>query len=1043
MKRTPAVILTLLVVLAGIPVAPGPSPTSAASAQLASGPSGMAAVPSTNIQADMPDGQEPAIAVDRLEGNVFASSHQSTLEVTVTTPKRADELLDDSSDGNVIGAGGVAFVLADSQIHAGREVGIPAKAVHDALGYSPKQVRGVHSSGSVWTRDVSYESGYLVFQVPEFSENSVTFTANVTIDATATDGFQTVYDVTDKDAVEKFDIGLTGVDSTEVDTVSAASVGNGGELPLEVAGTKPATDVSATLTGDGFVRSDDYSATSASLSSSTSIDVDGNMQPTDGSGGDPKLQVTAHHPTYTTNPVGDQGDGEIDSQRSMSAIGSYNSSNPRSASVQLQPDFDGPVNSIEINLSDAGVFYDPNVDVRIAPGGADNSYGEGTLVKDAWSPTWQEGVQTINLDSEYSVSAGETYEIELITQSADADNEYASIAADESASSTWSCYDYGAGTNCQKVYADVSFVAATSTDSVSVSDGSGTSVTFGGLSDGQTVTKSIDLSPSSSTLDWSGSGGGMIDWDLTMTERQASEDPSIDVDGDGTADASHTGFLMPGETVSGSVSDLPVGSGPAQVSTTSGTVDVAVTMTEHTTSSNIDVAVNGNETSYATTLNPGEQTSLMTDTAWIKEGSNSVSVSLDQPSADAPAAKVDLDYSHRVLDKQTITYSAEKWTSRYNVSRSFADARKDAKLVLPFENSVLQIRDLEMRASGGSWTDVSSSSYSLDGTTLTVQLGTVNQGDTVSVRANGSLAQVNNGSIDVVSPTLQHETLDSKVKLTDWASDSYILVPQSDERLVYTYGETFAGQEHALISASGGQQLHLPVDEAGGSFQVTTLPVVARPQTGDVRLEVGDSPDNSQPEFSVRRGDSHGDAVEYTFVNAKDDTSYILYSKSAGVVHDSSTASSPITLQDDDSRETLVIKEDSENTTSSGPTTGPISIGPVSAPTEGIPWPLVVTVAILIALAVLVRRFDWLTLPKQVPTGALPLVAAALTAFYAIDWASGHTITQAIGSGAQQITPIAGIVGVGLSAWLVYERIIKGSGPRPIQIVSRVRGKNK
>jgi hypothetical protein len=47
--------------------------------------------------------------------------------------------------------------------------------------------------------------------------------------------------------------------------------------------------------------------------------------------------------------------------------------------------------------------------------------------------------------------------------------------------------------------------------------------------------------------------------------------------------------------------------------------------------------------------------------------------------------------------------------------------------------------------------------------------------------------------------------------------------------------------------------------------------------------------------------------VEFTYTNAKDDTKYLLYSKSNGVVRDSGTANSPITLTDDDSGERLVF----------------------------------------------------------------------------------------------------------------------------------------
>ena len=84
----------------------------------------------------------------------------------------------------------------------------------------------------------------------------------------------------------------------------------------------------------------------------------------------------------------------------------------------------------------------------------------------------------------------------------------------------------------------------------------------------------------------------------------------------------------------------------------------------------------------------------------------------------------------------------------------------------------------------------------------------------------------------------------------------------------------------------------------------------------------------------------------------------------------------------------------------------------------------------------LVRRFEFITLPSAVPQGSLPAAAAVLVVVYIIDWASGHVITQALGSGLQPLVPLAGLIGLLLTAYYLYKTYIMGQGPRPIQIVS-------
>jgi hypothetical protein len=99
---------------------------------------------------------------------------------------------------------------------------------------------------------------------------------------------------------------------------------------------------------------------------------------------------------------------------------------------------------------------------------------------------------------------------------------------------------------------------------------------------------------------------------------------------------------------------------------------------------------------------------------------------------------------------------------------------------------------------------------------------------------------------------------------------------------------------------------------------------------------------------------------------------------------------------------------------------------------------LVVGVALIVALYFLFRQMGWL----RERDGLLPVSpvfagAAGLIGFVVVDFASGRRLTAALGSGLSQIVPLAGIIGVALGAWWAYRRFIKGSGPRPINIIGR------
>ncbi|MFC6785420.1 hypothetical protein ACFQFH_05685 [Halobaculum halobium] len=449
----------------------------------------------------------------------------------------------------------------------------------------------------------------------------------------------------------------------------------------------------------------------------------------------------------------------------------------------------------------------------------------------------------------------------------------------------------------------------------------------GVLRDGETATEPVSLSTGSKTLDFGGSGS-TYDWELAYDRVEHTENPSVDVDNDGTAEATYTGTLGPSESVTKAV-NLSTSTSSVDVSTSSSTtVDVTVSFKERTGTDGAVLVVNGNETLPTGTLADGEQANATLSTDVLREGSNDVRVELADGflSTDAPEMQVGLVYSHDTLDRKTVVYSAEKWSERYNVSKTFASERAEASMNITFEQNVVEIRTVEYRVNeSGSWTALGPDYYTLDGNDISVDLddaygGEIPANTTIEVRTNGSRVQTNGMQISVTEATTTGDTLDSEISVdtVTTGEPSWIGVgPTSDgSRVHYSYDESYgSASDYTVIEANGDQQLHLPNAEPGDTLRVTHLPVSASPAKGDVKLTVEDS--GGDPEIGVYPGpDGEGDAVEFGYYDTTDGTKYLLYSETSGIVRDSATANSPVFLTDDDSKELLVIRTENTSTSS-------------------------------------------------------------------------------------------------------------------------------
>jgi len=430
----------------------------------------------------------------------------------------------------------------------------------------------------------------------------------------------------------------------------------------------------------------------------------------------------------------------------------------------------------------------------------------------------------------------------------------------------------------------------------------GTTVDFGTFNENESKTKTIDMALSTSSVEVTNNDGGDASYTLSYTERQ--------------------------QTTGGAV-----------------------------------VSVNGNNVSVSGTLAPGETATRTGSSAWLTS-SNTIDVWVGNGSlsADAPDPAVDIKYTHEASDQQSVDYASERWSTRYNVSKSYASSRADAHVTIPFDASqIVSVRSVEYRINeSGGWSTVSQANYVLDGAELQANLsdaygGQIPAGTTVEVRAAGSKVNVLNGSITVLDATPANQTLDTKISVD--SADSEFAIETSDSRIHYTANESADAGDYWVVDEAG-QRLNLPEASAGDTMRVQTIPVTASPQSGDVRVEV-DNASDTEPSFAVKPAASTSDDVAFTFETAADGTDYVLWSKTYGIVRDSGTANSPLTLSDDDSIETLQFRIDdgsAASDASGGGGGGGGAVGIVDASGGQTDWVALVGIALTLGLLVVVSR---------------------------------------------------------------------------------------
>jgi hypothetical protein len=400
----------------------------------------------------------------------------------------------------------------------------------------------------------------------------------------------------------------------------------------------------------------------------------------------------------------------------------------------------------------------------------------------------------------------------------------------------------------------------------------------------------------------------------------------------------------------------------------------------------------------------------------------------DGVSADAPPGEIGLDYRHNALDQQTVDYQGEKWSERYNVSKTWADDRTNATLSVTMSDTVVEVRDLQRSINGSGYQAADPANYSLDNGTLTYQMGNVSSSTEVDIRLNASKVSVGNGEIDVVDPTAPGDALNSKIEVVSKSAGFYIDVSGSADGnyLHYAANESWTSPDvYTEHEADGSQYLYAPNSSAGSTMRVKTTAVEVLPDTGDVHVKVVNE---SATKLKVSEGSTAGDTVAWRYHDTESGEEYELWSVSDSVVRDTDTAESPVLLSDDDSSETLWIRLATSDTSSSGGYSGAGGgggSGPVSSDTgllNSVPVVIGFGALAIGAVALLLRRY---TSDRILQLGGTAVTAIVVLVGIGEAWAPGIVLGP-IGESLGQVAPVIALVAVVWSAYYGYIRFIRG-----------------
>jgi hypothetical protein len=729
-----------------------------------------------------------------------------------------------------------ALNLTDDRTHDGRWVSVPTEWFNRTQGGVPSVARIAHEENGTYTEAIQVRGDSAAFYVRGFSTNTVTFGGDLVIrDRPAVNGTRHTYQLDSRDLVNDLSINVTGVSNKE--TLSASSVLYDGEsIPINVGGNSPPEGTNVTFTG------------STTTATATASDT----------GGDPIEIPIKQDVSYIQNTTVSTGSFAV------STTESYSGSQidiPKGESRTRT--FNGP-GGVITRLQLYNHYQYASIDEA-------KVYVDGTYMG---SLSWQSGEEGYKSVYSSGIEVGTTFDVTL---------EYTDGSDDEL---YW-------GRNEDPVKAEYSgtnsITFSSPSDSATIS--SGNSESSLNYEPGDSISVSID-----------GAGAGYsADW----VEAIKTQSPSVTVDGE---TASYTGTLSDGETVTKTI-NLSQRSQVANVSTV-GKVGTNLSWEEVSITQDPVVEVNGKSASYNGTLAEGETVDIGGSVSWLQDGQNNVTVYVDDGSyaGDGPEPQVDIEFRHDLESPRTVDYESEALSERYNISKTYTTPRANATLTIPHARTVLSMRALDYRLNEtGSWSSVPQSAANLSGTTLDVDVSAlagdpVPEGTTVEVRSTGSRVDAYDSEISVVRATPVGFDMNSRVRLDSWNSGSYLEVGETPQGglVYYAENETYAAEnDYVELYSNGDQRFYAPNASSGSEVTLNTLSARVSPERNSMRVRVPESVNATNTEFVIEPASVVGDSWTAEYVAGTDGQWYAVVDGS-GEELGAAEKPDPITVDRDD-----------------------------------------------------------------------------------------------------------------------------------------------
>lgn len=1002
----------MAVVLAALILVSTVAPALATSAvATSSSPSGMVGLADDQVSSNIPEQAKARIPTSADAWAPSSAKHANYMTVEVTTEARAkgkanSPRYDASTDDVVLN-------WTDDRNHEARTVAVDASTLEQAVGHRPTMAYGVHESGDTWSRPITYEDGMATWTIPKFSTNSVSFDGTLNLQASpAADGDS--YSFNTSDGGENLVINVTGVTNREWDNETKSGLTDGSSMALSVGGD-------ASPTGDSTNGEPTVKFTGVKNNLTAFRDANDNVAfyAPDGT-----VTTTTESGTKIGGVADLDGDGRVEAIYRESGTDALKYVDPSGEVTNLSVTINGYLGGI----GDVDGDGDKDIAYRASDGYLNFIDPSGNIIQTSTDPARIGAVEDFDGDgvAEAAFRGRSNGYLKHIGQSGSV------------ASSGVVVTDLG-GAGDVDGDGDLDVVTSTSSE-LSFVDMSGNMINtsaspaydqVGGLGDvdGDGNLEAAYRASSDDTLRWVSSNGDKINTSTTTyypgyIDGSTPLNPGVDIDGDGTAEASVSGSLAPGETATVELSELSTSTSDATVIMDNlGGVDISIRFEEGTKSTNPVVELNNASDSYAGTLADGETATLSISDSAIKAGENQVNVSVGDGtlSSDAPTPQVELNLTHDVVTQKSIDYEGEAFSERYGVNKTWADGGTDAEFSVAWASDrVVRVDDVKVKYYNTSDTldhVDESPAYTAENGTLTVQLGDIPAGWTTRVIANGSKVKVKNGDITVLEPTNAGNTLNTKIRIDNKSEGFAISVggTHSGDLIHHLEETSYTGaDEYTVIDANGKQQLRAPEASSGSTAYVRTIPVSASPEAGEVHISVDDTSSTTEPEFTIV-GPANGNDVAYTFVEAKDDQAYVLYSTSNDVVRDSGTANSPLTLVDDDSLETLAFFEDddgdgsTDSSSSDGGSSdgGDTIVGGARSAGGGLGDTIILLViaAILAGVWWISQRYGSGEISSEMLLVAEGLVLAPI----ALELVSGASLVAGVANGIQALLEMAGL----------------------------------